>query len=190
VGLSPAYASIVDELSEPTGIGSACGLGASPTPDLRESARAAPTYTQIPPGCTPRLQWGSVVAWSSTAVSTGFVRGHRDPVTTNNRRVRRETHHRCTRMCKRSDLPPVPRSSPAPPQSSNYELDRPGCDTRPLRRDMYFVTSVDKVLLTNTMRAAPPPCPLSDTPACSRALPDPVLGLSLVSWRCLPGTRI
>jgi hypothetical protein len=26
-------------------IGSACGLGASPTPDLRESARAVPTYT-------------------------------------------------------------------------------------------------------------------------------------------------
>jgi hypothetical protein len=61
------------------GIGSACGLGASPTPDLRESARAVPTYTQIPPGCTPRLQWGSVVAWSSTAVTTGFVRGHRTP---------------------------------------------------------------------------------------------------------------
>jgi hypothetical protein len=62
------------------GIGSACGLGASPTPDLRESARAAPTHTQaIPPGCTPRLQWGSVVAWSSTAATTGFVRGHRAP---------------------------------------------------------------------------------------------------------------
>jgi hypothetical protein len=38
-------------------------------------------------GCTPRLQWGSVVAWSSTAVTTGFVRGHRAPVTTNNRRI-------------------------------------------------------------------------------------------------------
>jgi hypothetical protein len=90
------------------GIGSACGLGASPIPDPRESARAAPTCTQIPPGCTPRLQWGSVVAWSSTAVTTGFVRGHRAPVTTNNRRrVHRDTHHRCTRMCKRPNLPPV-----------------------------------------------------------------------------------
>jgi hypothetical protein len=28
-----------------TGIGSACGRGASPTPDLREPARDAPTYT-------------------------------------------------------------------------------------------------------------------------------------------------
>jgi hypothetical protein len=101
------------------GIGSACGLGASPAPDLREPARAAPTYTQIPPGCTPRLQWGSVVAWSSTAVTTGFVRGHRAPVTTNNRRTHRGTHHRCTRMCKRPNLPPVPRSSPA---SSKLQL--------------------------------------------------------------------
>jgi hypothetical protein len=55
-------------------MGSACGLGTSPIPDLRESARAVPTYTQMPPGCTPRLQWGSVVAWSSTAVTTGFNR--------------------------------------------------------------------------------------------------------------------
>jgi hypothetical protein len=89
------------------GIGSACGLGASPAPDIRESARAAPTHTQIPPGCTPPLQWAPVVAWSSTAVTTGFVRGHRAPVTTNNRRAHRDTHHRCTRMCKRSNLPPV-----------------------------------------------------------------------------------
>jgi hypothetical protein len=28
-----------------------------------------------------------------------------------------------------------------PPQSSNYELGRPGCDTRPVRRDMSFATS-------------------------------------------------
>jgi hypothetical protein len=32
-----------------------------------------------PPGCTPWLQWGSVVACCSTAVTTGFVRGHRAP---------------------------------------------------------------------------------------------------------------
>jgi hypothetical protein len=56
-------------------MGGACGLGANPAPDLHESARAVPAYTQIPPGCAPRLQWGSVVAWSSTAVTTGFVRG-------------------------------------------------------------------------------------------------------------------
>jgi hypothetical protein len=48
-----------------------------------------------------------VVAWSSTAVTTGFVRGHRAPVTTNNRRLHRDSHHRCTRMCKRPNLPPV-----------------------------------------------------------------------------------
>jgi hypothetical protein len=38
------------------------------------------TSAQIPPGCTPRLQWGPMVAWSSTAVTTGFVRGHRAPL--------------------------------------------------------------------------------------------------------------
>jgi hypothetical protein len=33
------------------------------------------------PGCTPRLQWSLVVAWSSTHSSTaGFVRGHRAPL--------------------------------------------------------------------------------------------------------------
>jgi hypothetical protein len=32
-------------------MGSACGR--TPTPGLREPARDAPTYTQIPPGCTP-----------------------------------------------------------------------------------------------------------------------------------------
>jgi hypothetical protein len=138
------------------GIGSTCGLGASPTPDLRESARAVPTYAQIPPGCTPRLQWGSIVAWSSTAVITGFVRGHRAPVTTNNRRAHQDTHHRCTRMCKRSNLPPVSRSTVQPPQSSNYELGRSGCDTRPLRRDMSFATGVDKSVLTRCMQHLPP----------------------------------
>jgi hypothetical protein len=51
---------------------------------------------------------------SSTAVTTGFVRGHRAPVTTNNRRLHRDSHHRCTRMYKRPSLPPAPRSSPAP----------------------------------------------------------------------------
>jgi hypothetical protein len=35
--------------------------------------------------------WGSVVAWSSTAATTGFVRGHRAPVTTNNRRTHLNT---------------------------------------------------------------------------------------------------
>jgi hypothetical protein len=60
--------------------------------------------TQIPPGCTPRLQWGSVAACCSTAVTAGFVRGHQAPVTTNNRRFHRGTHHRCARMGKRSNI--------------------------------------------------------------------------------------
>ena len=43
-----------------------------------------------------------------------------------------------------------------PPQSFNYELDRPGCDTRPLRRDMSFATGVDKVVLTRCVQHLPP----------------------------------
>jgi hypothetical protein len=57
---------------------------------------------------------------SSTAAITGCIRGHRAPVTTNNRRLHRDTHHRCTRMCKRSNLPPVSRSSR--PASSKLQL--------------------------------------------------------------------
>jgi hypothetical protein len=95
--LEPSYHCLIQKCRTRAGIGSACSLSASPTPDLRFSARAAPTCAQILPGCTPRLQWGSVAAWSSTAATTGFVRGHRPPVTTNNRRVHRDTHHRCTR---------------------------------------------------------------------------------------------
>jgi hypothetical protein len=51
------------------------------------------TCAQIPPpGCAPRLQRGSMVAWSSTAATTGFVRGHRAPATTNNRRAHRDNY--------------------------------------------------------------------------------------------------
>jgi hypothetical protein len=77
--------------------------------------------------------------------------GLQSPVTANNRRLHRDPHHRCTRMYKRSNLHPVPRSN-QPPQSSNYELDRPGCDTRPLRRGMSFATGVDKVVLTRCVQ--------------------------------------
>jgi hypothetical protein len=102
------------------GTGSACGLGASPTPDLRELVRAVPRtrthantaglHASAAMGLSGRLLFGR-----STAVTTGFVRGHRAPVTTNNRRAHRDTRQRrCTRMCKRSNLPPVPRSRPAP----------------------------------------------------------------------------
>jgi hypothetical protein len=45
---------------------------------------------------------------SSTAVTAGFDRGHRAPVTTNTRRLHRDSHRRCTRMCKRPNhLPPA-----------------------------------------------------------------------------------
>jgi hypothetical protein len=129
------------------GMGGACGLGASPASDLRESARAVPTYAQIPPGCTPRLQWGSVVAWSSIAATAGFVRGHRAPVTTNNRRAHRDTDHRCTRMCKRPNLLPVSRSSQSRPlklQLRTWQLTGPAVATPPpLRRDLSFATGVD-----------------------------------------------
>jgi hypothetical protein len=89
------------------GIGSACGLGASPAPDLRVSARAAPPTRKYRRaarlGCNG-AQWSTSC---STAVTAGFVRGHRAPVTTNNRRIHQDTHRRCTRMCKRSNLPPA-----------------------------------------------------------------------------------
>jgi hypothetical protein len=65
-----------------------------------------------PPGCTPRLQWqwGSVVAWSSTAATTGFVRGHRAPVTTNNR------HCIWQGRCR------APPSRPAPPGAADGHI--------------------------------------------------------------------
>jgi hypothetical protein len=101
-----------------------------------------------------------MAAWSSTAATTGFVRGHQAPVTTNNRRVHQDPHHRCTRaMYKRSNLPPVSRSS--------YELDRSGCDIRLLRRDMSFATSVDNAVLTRCVQHLPPYLP-ADTPASVR----------------------
>jgi hypothetical protein len=36
--------------------------------------------------------------------------------------------------------------------TTNYELDRPGCDTRPLRRDMSFATGVDEVVPTRCVQ--------------------------------------
>jgi hypothetical protein len=119
------------------GIGSACGLaGRKPDPGPPGVGSRCTTYMHTSPGCTPRLQWGSVVACCLTAATAGFVRGHARPPglappgTTNNRQAHRDTHHRCTRMYKRSNFPPVtcvlcPGQVP-PPQSSNYELDRPG----------------------------------------------------------------
>jgi hypothetical protein len=140
-----------------------------PGPGLRESARAVPRshkYRRAARlGCNGAQ---SVVACCSTAVTAGFVREHRAPVATNNRRIHRDTHHhhRCTRMCKRSNLPPVSRSSPAPSklQLPTTNLAGPvGCDTRPLRRDMSFATGVDKVVPTRCVQHLPP-CPLTSRP--------------------------
>jgi hypothetical protein len=113
---------------------------ASPTPGIRESARAVPTHTQTPPGCTTRPQWTWLrgrLLWPcySTAVTAGFVRGHRAPVKTNNRRVHRDTHHRCTRMCKRPSLPPVPRSNcQLEPDQVGILSASPQGDSQPRRR--------------------------------------------------------
>jgi hypothetical protein len=110
-------------------------------PCLREPARDVPHMRKYRRAARLGCNGARWPTRSSTAVTTGFVRGHRAPVTTNNRRLHRDSHHRCTRMCKRPNLPPVFQVGPVqPPQSSNCELDRPGCGTRPLRRDMSFAT--------------------------------------------------
>jgi hypothetical protein len=51
-----------------------CAATASPlslhsVPRMR-SARAVPTYAQIPPGCTPRPQWGSPRAFAHVLTLT------------------------------------------------------------------------------------------------------------------------
>jgi hypothetical protein len=104
-------------------IGSACGLGASPAPGLREPARAAPRMRKYRRAARLGCNGARWSTRSSTAVTTDFVRGHRAPVTTNNRRLHRDSHHRCTRMCKRSNLPPA--SSRSSPTSSNTNLTGP-----------------------------------------------------------------
>jgi hypothetical protein len=103
----------------PPGVGSRCTDVCVNTAGLHASAAM---------GLSGRLEFAIAGA------TAGFVRGHRAPVTTNNRRAHRDTDHRRTRMCKRPNLLPVSRSSQSQSsllKSSNYELevDRPGCDT-------------------------------------------------------------
>jgi hypothetical protein len=135
------------------GKGSACGLGASPAPAPRESARAAPRARKCRRaarlGCNG-AQWSPGVR-QQQPLTTGFVRGHPgssyDQQPTGPPRHPPQMH---TYMCKRSREAISPTCFPSPdqpPQSSNYELDRPGCDTHPLRRDMSFATGVDEVVL-------------------------------------------
>jgi hypothetical protein len=95
-------------------------------PCLREPARDVPHIRKYRRAARLGCNGARWPTRSSTAVTTGFVRGHRAPATTNNRRLHRDSHHRCTRMCKRPNFPPVFQVGPVqPPQSSNYELDRP-----------------------------------------------------------------
>jgi hypothetical protein len=61
-------------------------------------ANTAGLHASAAMGLSGRLEFDS----SNHARTTGFVRGHRAPVTTNNRRIHRDTHHRCTRMYKRA----------------------------------------------------------------------------------------
>jgi hypothetical protein len=74
------------------------------------------TYAQIPPGCTPRLQWGSMVAWSSTAATAGFVRGrgHRAPATTYERHAQRPATDGRVHRASISLTPPPPATTKFP----------------------------------------------------------------------------
>jgi hypothetical protein len=72
--------------------------------DPRGLARDVPTYAQMQCHRVQiRPQRGSPVADTKfdSAVTADFVRGHRAPVTTNNRRPYRDRdpHRRCARMC-------------------------------------------------------------------------------------------
>jgi hypothetical protein len=117
------------------GMGSTCGPGASPPPGPRESARDVPRVrkyrraARLSSDCNGARWSTRSLRRSSTAVTTGFVRGHRAPVTTNNPRLHRDPQHRCTRVCKRSNLPPARcqvQSSllKAPTTNSNHHYNR------------------------------------------------------------------
>jgi hypothetical protein len=82
-------------------------------------------------GCTPRLQWGPVVASCSTAVRTPGSSHDQQP--TDPPRHPPQMHTYVQTVQSSTWLSPGPIQ---PPQSFNYELHRPGCgDTRPLRRE-------------------------------------------------------
>jgi hypothetical protein len=92
----------------------------------------------VPPGCTPRLQWqwGSVVACCSTAVTRALLED-----TGLQSRAARPTTGGCSpteapttdpRACTNGPIFHLYPGPVQPPPSSHYELDRPGCDTRPL----------------------------------------------------------
>jgi hypothetical protein len=135
------------------GTGSACGPGASPAPDLRESARAAPRTrkyrraarlgcngAQWSPGVRQRQQQPRALLEDTGLQSRPTTDGST------------EIPNADARVCANGLIFHLSPGPDQPPQSSNYELDRPGCDTRPLRRDMSFATSVDKVVLTRCVQ--------------------------------------
>jgi hypothetical protein len=111
-----------------------CALPCAFGPAVRSAVRSHRGFNTVRSIFSVKV-WGSVLAWSSTAVTAGFVRrGHRDPVTTNNRRAHRDTHHRCTRMCKRSNLPYCSQVQSNLLKASTTNLTGPVAtrDTRPL----------------------------------------------------------
>jgi hypothetical protein len=128
------------------GTGSACGLGASPTPGLLHANTA---------GCAPRRQWGAVVAWSSTAATTGFVR--RTPGFSHDQQPTVPPRH-----------PPQMHTYVQTVQASLLEASTTNltgpvatpapCGVICLLQPAWIKCS------PNTMRASPPPCPLASRP--------------------------
>jgi hypothetical protein len=131
------------------GIGRACGPGASPaTPDLRESARAVPRALKYRRAARLGCNGARCPTRSSTAVTTGFVRQRTPPGSSHDQQPTApsaiEIPTTDAHVCANGPIFHLCPGPVQPHQSSNYELDRPGCDNRPLRRDMPFATGVDK----------------------------------------------
>jgi hypothetical protein len=168
--LGQAQAGYIYRTRAAAGIGSAGGLGVRPTPGLRESARAAPRtrkYRQAArPGCNG-AQWPHVVRQQQPRAlldDTGLQsRPTTDGSTETPNADAHVTRHTYVQTVQSPTCSPGPVQ---PPQSFNYELDRPGYDTRPLRRDMSCATiSADKVVLTRCVQHLPPPTSPADTHA-------------------------
>jgi hypothetical protein len=135
------------------GTGSARCLGASPVPGLREPARAAPRARKYRRaarlGCNGAQRSHVVRQQQPRALleDTGL---QSRPTTDGST----ETPNADAHVCADGPISLLFPGPDQPPQSFNYELDRPGCDTRPLRRDMFFATGVDEVVLTQIRAVA------------------------------------
>jgi hypothetical protein len=139
--------------------------GWAPAPGPRESARAAPRARKYRRaarlGCNG-AQWSPGVRQQQPRALLEDTGLQSRPITDGSTETpTTDAQHVCANG-------PIFHMSPGPdqpPQSFNYELDRPGCDTRSLRRDMSFATGVDKVVLTRCVQHLPPPTLPADTPA-------------------------